>query len=326
MAEKKGILEVISAEEKLAHNFLRRRNLVPPINIRHVVETVADIEDLHFPGTADAILLSVSANRSRPLILLQASISPARKVFTLAHELGHIVIPWHGGTFVCHTDFDARVPNHIYNKTEAEANRFAGEILMPSFWVQSFIAENVLIPEILKKIQKAGVSLLAGTFALCRNLPPGFVFAEVNNAGQILRSGKSKDTYIQIPQEGIAVKDAEINSVAPDPDIIPVSNGKIYWWHLKHLTRQAFDIDEDSRVILRKILEEAVDDADERRSLMQSVNGIIGAANGRARYQNSDVYTILRARFLTRPQLRAVTQHALFDRFLVLKSGEMEKR
>ena len=314
-------------EEKIAQRFLRDRKLTPPIDVRKVLMQIAQIEEVQIPGGADAILLGKNSKRSKPLILLQSSASPTRKVFTLGHELGHIMIPWHAGTFVCHTDFHIRVPGYIYLETEAEANRFSSEVLMPSDWIEALIQMGLTIPSILKTLQTTGVSALAASLALRRNLPPGFVFAEVTHSGEVRLAGKSKDTYVGEPVVGEQVGSAEIHTVAPQPDRIETPSGSIYWWHLKPIKRAALKTEiGDSREILNTILNDISDDACVRTKLMQSVNGVVGAANSKARHITVDVYTVLKGRFLGRPHLAQVTQHPLFENFLIRKSEELELR
>ena len=57
------------------------------------------------------------------LIVVDKNLPPERKRFTIAHELGHIVMPHRGGYQICYPGKNKRM--------EATADRFAAELLMP---------------------------------------------------------------------------------------------------------------------------------------------------------------------------------------------------
>ncbi len=67
--------------------------------------------------------VSFFTDKGSPLIIINKSLSNDRKRFTIAHELGHILM---------HNSGDFPVPEHRTEKQkENEANRFASEFLMP---------------------------------------------------------------------------------------------------------------------------------------------------------------------------------------------------
>ncbi len=57
------------------------------------------------------------------LIVVNHNLPPERKRFTIAHELGHIVMPHRGGYQICYPGRNKRM--------EGAADRFAAELLMP---------------------------------------------------------------------------------------------------------------------------------------------------------------------------------------------------
>jgi Zn-dependent peptidase ImmA (M78 family) len=75
------------------------------------------------------------------MILVQAGTTRQRRRFTVAHELGRFLSPWHGttvaGGFAC-TPQDLSAPWQVPSKgsrhqiQESEANRFAIELLAHS--------------------------------------------------------------------------------------------------------------------------------------------------------------------------------------------------
>lgn len=73
----------------------------------------------------------VPPDQKRALIILNDTITPQSRVnFTLAHELGHYVLPWHKEVeYICG-------PVYVLaglgpNNQEWEANQFAAELIMP---------------------------------------------------------------------------------------------------------------------------------------------------------------------------------------------------
>lgn len=74
--------------------------------------------------------------RSNGIVVVKSGISNERRRFTIAHELGHFLIPAHipdlADRFICQpSDLRTRSPKDPRAKREAEANRFASLILMP---------------------------------------------------------------------------------------------------------------------------------------------------------------------------------------------------
>lgn len=85
--------------------------------------------------------ISLFTKKGFPVIVLNKRMSNDRKRFTLAHELGHLIM---------HCSCDFPVPE--YRDKEQEANRFASEFLMPSKAIRSSL-ENLMYRDLhsLKK-------------------------------------------------------------------------------------------------------------------------------------------------------------------------------
>ena len=87
----------------------------------------------------------VDPNTQDAIIGLNVSHSKTRQRFTLAHELGHILLHKSatGGLHVDETDFFVRFRDPISSdgsdRDEREANAFAAELLMP----QGFLAKDI---------------------------------------------------------------------------------------------------------------------------------------------------------------------------------------
>ncbi len=74
-------------------------------------------------------------DEAKKTIYVEVEDKPWRKLFSIAHELGHV--------FLGHRRFDVlfRIPNErgAYSKEEKEANIFAANLLMPEFMVRKYL-------------------------------------------------------------------------------------------------------------------------------------------------------------------------------------------
>ncbi len=84
--------------------------------------------------------LMMFADRSSATILVNEAAGHRRRRFTIGHELGHFLLPWHtprsGQGFLCSSKdmavFRAKPGGDRYIKMEAQANRFSAGVLMPA--------------------------------------------------------------------------------------------------------------------------------------------------------------------------------------------------
>jgi hypothetical protein len=109
----------------------------PPIPIEEIAAAVGITEIGVIDTEAFEGALVAPPEKSRGVILVRQHPTPERPRFTIGHELGHYLNPWHvppDGGFRCTTQ-DMRVKLDASlaarPKMEAEANAFAAEILMP---------------------------------------------------------------------------------------------------------------------------------------------------------------------------------------------------
>lgn len=94
------------------------------------VSDIRELDDENFEGA-----LVTNANKTEGVILYKAGVREERRRFTVAHELGHFLIPSHDGNHQC-TAADLRETrrDNEHRRREAEANRFAAGLLMPRDW------------------------------------------------------------------------------------------------------------------------------------------------------------------------------------------------
>lgn len=132
-------------EEKFAQRLLERHNIVPPYNLESLVSIYAKVDFFDFPFEVDGISIGLKKS-DKPTIYINSSRPEVRQRFTMAHELGHVIIPWHIGNIVSHTDIikdeqglNSNLQDNEYREIEYEANRFAAELLIPT--IREKIAE-----------------------------------------------------------------------------------------------------------------------------------------------------------------------------------------
>jgi Zn-dependent peptidase ImmA (M78 family) len=113
-------------------------NLPIPVPIEELARSldIIRIEELTTQGFEGGLITDVA--KSEGVILVNAAAHPRRRRFTIAHELGHFLIPTHvvpaEGRFLCSAN-DLRLQTIKEQdrraRMEVEANRFAARILMP---------------------------------------------------------------------------------------------------------------------------------------------------------------------------------------------------
>lgn len=99
-----------------------------PVNIEELIDRFGvKVIFKDFPPAFDAII--VHSDAGYPLIVANSAKPPLRIRFSLAHEFGHYLIPWHYWERV----YCEKRPLHFESEyhLEVEANLFAGEVLMP---------------------------------------------------------------------------------------------------------------------------------------------------------------------------------------------------
>lgn len=120
----------------------------PPGPISNVTETIERAGAVVFVREYDSPRIdgfSMWAPSQPPLFFLNSALPPSRRRLTLAHELGHVVM-------------------HLAPSStmEEEANRFAGEFLMPERDIRpDLIAARLTLPRLAELKQKWKVSMAA---------------------------------------------------------------------------------------------------------------------------------------------------------------------
>lgn len=319
-------------ERKFAARLVTIRKLVPPIDIFPLAKQYAKIDLMFIPYDVDGISLSLKVSGRTPHIILNDRYSSRRIRFTLAHELGHVLIPWHTGSIVDKTLIPKEDKLDEYWYLEAEANRFASELLMPNTWVKSVIEkQNHNICKITKEIvKKADVSSPAATIKIKDSINSGYVFAALTDKNEVIFSGRSEGTLASPPMWGKKIAPKKLFPFCQNRHQFEINGHYYYWWFIGNniaIPRSA--VIGDWRELLNEIVLETSIPISKRNHFKQSLNGIISYANsqvvGKDRTPES-LYSAALQRIHGHSELKKLIEHPKFDSFIFSKINSLLNR
>lgn len=142
------------------------------------------IKEVDSTGFDGALVCSIGSQKG--IIAIRRSIRELpRKRFTVAHEIGHFVIPYHRRIGnVCESRAVERFGNGL-RQSEIEANEFAAELLMPSRVVRSRLSlKEPRLSEIGQVAHEFETSLTATTYRYLdlTDFACAMVWSEINRA------------------------------------------------------------------------------------------------------------------------------------------------
>jgi Zn-dependent peptidase ImmA (M78 family) len=257
---------------------VQRFGLEPPIDVEEIAASRATVSTKRFPLEVDGLCLDLKVKGKRPKIWVAHNLHRVRRRFTLAHEIGHIIIPWHAGVIVDELDAPHRLQRGRYREMEAEANRFAAELLMPTVWVRRTI-ERSPHPTALMNIivQVADVSYPAALYRVQKLSPPGFVGAEVRN-DIIAWSGATRGTRAKAPAVGSRIDQMD-TLILEQPQALQQGESTYLWWKVRDELVAPPVPAEPWKVILEDILASV---PGEHREITRSrINAVIGGSFAR---------------------------------------------
>lgn len=305
-------------EEKLAARVVEKHKISPPFDLVALIKHYAIVEEIDIPWDIDGITLYLKVSGRRPKIIINEKAARRRKRFTLAHELGHVIIPWHVGNIVDTTNFEGR--DTEYNNYESQANKFAAELLMPTSWVNSLVDVFDSPADIFQHIIKvADVSPSAACIKMITSLPSGYIYAEVNDDFEVLSSGRSKDTVVY--EQRIESNISNYNDIYQYGRAYRISiDGYNYiWWKLDYLECPRVNDDREWREVLDSIVEDVVADRATRQNFKQRLNGFLAAANDKVKSNNrtkDSIYTACLQKLSDQHLFDEFRRHRDFDVFL----------
>lgn len=175
-----------------------------PLVCRKLGLRVKEVDSSGFDGA-----LVCSAGSQKGIIAVRRSIREAsRKMFTVAHEIAHFVIPYHRRLGnVC----ESRAVEGFgkdFPPFELEANEFAAELLLPSKVVRSrFNLKDPLLNDIATVAREFGTSLTAATYRYLdlTEVPCAMVWSE---AGSAVWYNRSETFPFYIPKSAVPASES----------------------------------------------------------------------------------------------------------------------
>ena len=151
MVEGRGIVGIeLTPETNLARRIIDKYSLSPPVDIRSMVEAYARLTFVHIPfDDIDGVSLNLKTRDTSTHVIVNSASAPSRQRFTMAHELGHILIPWHVGSVLIDQVAPVSPRSSSYFTPESwtmetEANSFAAELLMPYSWLERVVQPQMI--------------------------------------------------------------------------------------------------------------------------------------------------------------------------------------
>lgn len=317
----------LGAPARFAQRLTAKYKLTLPIDVRAILERYSDVVEAVIPiKGVDGVCLNLKVPGKRPRVVINSSNPPLRRRFTEAHELGHIVIPWHKGTIVDHLDPEHVESSDDYWVFEEEANQFAAELLMPSSWMLDLL-ESTPDPSKAHKqtCEQCNVSALAASKRLSSLLPKNMVFV-CEKDGEVEFSGKTKGTLANAPFWKTTF-DADSFTYATQHFISNIGARRLHWWTLPDKVNEVSNDPRSWRAILDAIVEDIGVPVDDQKRFKASVNGVLAAANSAVRQRGShtaaSVVAACMQRFHDRDDLRSFAEHPNFMDFVVKRASEL---
>lgn len=127
-----------------------------PIPLERIAEAVGIVEVIGQTTDGFEGVLITDGSKTKGSIAYNDSSRLERRRFTIAHELGHFLLPLHGAGAQCvKSDMGVLASNDANRAREAEANRFAASLLMPKALFQRDI-RRLGTPETQHIVKLAG--------------------------------------------------------------------------------------------------------------------------------------------------------------------------
>lgn len=334
----------VHPEINLARRLLQKYKLTPPIDVLTLVQKYAKVVFKPIPVlNVDGVSVNIKVPGKKPIVVVNSTIPSARRLFTLAHELGHLIIPWHVGTIPDVLNFsfeglsslpieqarEALSPYSQYAAMEREANRFAAELLMPEEWVHT-LAASYLDLAVLHEVvcEQAHVSPQAACLRLRELLPAGIIYFCVDEDGIVSHAGSSIGTLVAPPHKGELYLPATY-AQATNASSWSLTRRTYHWWRFPTEINFNDTDSRDWRTILAAIITEVAPSRSDITYLKQSINGVIGAAHGMALRNESVPYTeeaVIAAclhRMLNREDLFDFATHPDFKLVIKKRAAEL---
>ena len=313
----------------LAKRVIIKYSLKPPIDIKSLIEKYAELKFVRFPFDGiDGVSLNLKVPNKRIKVIVNSNNPNVRQRFTLAHELGHILIPWHIGTII-----DSIDQNHSnlngelfeYWNIESEANTFAEDLLMPKTWIESLISSNTNLADCHKEVSiECEVSPLASAIRIVPFLPKGIIYA-CERDGKVEFSGRTNGTLANRLVRGVKILETNFG-YCEEHFIADLDGRRLHWWQLPEKIILNTSEDERSwKEILDNILSDISIPENQSTKFKMSINGVVASINGMIRqtdgYSRDVLVSAFIQRLFDRDEFKEFVKHKDFQIFLLKRAN-----
>lgn len=273
-------------EINIARRLIERYSLKPPVDIDALCREYANVHLGRFDLDIDGATFDLKPRAGkRPDIVINSNRSQNRIRFTLAHELGHVLIPTHFGDVV--DENIAKSSSHEDN----EANRFAAELLMPQKWLIECVQKHTDNPQALVSAVsgQAKVSIAAAAFRVINHMPAGFIFAQLGPDNRVIYCGRSPNTLTTPPYDEVIEKPTSFYQLAERSWQTDYFEGNIFvWWKIqKAIVPGTYD-HRDWKLVLAEIVRDLSKLGHDRVKANATINGVMGYVNGEFKQNKSE--------------------------------------
>lgn len=216
--------------EQIVLEILRQNPQLPiPVPIEDLARLsgISKIEAFNSIGFEGALV--ANATKSDGAIFF-SSLSPrSRQRFTIGHELGHFLLPWHRQTtFQCTTE---DISSGSKKDWEVQANQFAAELLMPEPLVRRWLLQ-LKAPELIHFVQLQGefdtsLEMTARRVVELNDYACAVVFSKDNKVRYSIRSAYFAEWLSVRKGDGLPAKSPSRGSLNDPEEWHEID---AYWW------------------------------------------------------------------------------------------------
>ena len=149
--------------QAFAQALLTSLNFKPPIDVEAVAQAL-QLDIRHVNSRAYDGAMFPFRYRAGGIVTVNGNAERGRRRFTLAHEIGHYVLPSKASAAACSLR-GVGAWGHQKTRGERDADRFAVELLLPAGPVRSMVSAKGLTTETVEEVKKVfDVSLAAAAY------------------------------------------------------------------------------------------------------------------------------------------------------------------
>lgn len=195
-------MKLTAAEpEDFARVLMKRFNLTAPVDLYELAGKIGlRIREVESRGFEGAIVRQW--NKPNGIIAVRRDVrEPGRKRFTIAHEIGHYILPGHGKYGRSCKGEDIEAWRAGAPRQEVEANRFASEILLPTAAARRVVQAQLASIETAKYLSAALQTSLTAALLKCVEVTEERCCA-VLSTDNVIDWAKPNDTFEHCVRKG----------------------------------------------------------------------------------------------------------------------------